>query len=116
MKATIWHNSRCGTSRKALAALHEAGLTPEIIDYHRTGWTEEGLRSLFASAGLTAHEALRHKEPLARELGLNRPEATEDEIIQAMITHPILVERPFVRTDKGTRLCRPLERLNDLLR
>ncbi|MDQ2065993.1 arsenate reductase (glutaredoxin) [Xinfangfangia sp. CPCC 101601] len=114
MNATIWHNPRCSTSRKALAALEAAGFQPQVVDYLKTGWTEDGLRILFAEAGLSARQALRAKEPLAAELGLK--DATEAQILAAMVAHPILVERPFVRTTKGTRLCRPLALLDELLK
>lgn len=115
MKATIWHNPRCSTSRNAVQMLREAGIEPEVVNYLQTGWTETSLRSLLAEAGLTARQALRGKEPLAKELALLAETATEDQIIAAMIAHPILVERPFVRLDKTTVLARPLDRLGSLL-
>lgn len=115
MKATIWHNPRCSTSRRVLADLRAAGVEPEVVEYLQTGWTEEGLRALLAGAGMTARQALRAKEALAKELGLTDPGVTEAALIAAMVAHPVLVERPFVRTAKGTALCRPPERLTDLL-
>jgi len=115
MTATIWHNPRCSTSRRVLEDLRAAGVEPEVVEYLQTGWTEEGLRALLAGAGMTARQALRAKEPLAKELGLTDPGVTEDALIAAMTAHPVLVERPFVRTAKGTALCRPAERLAGLL-
>ena len=115
MTATIWHNPRCSTSRQVLEALRAAGEEPEVIEYLLTGWTANGLRALLAEAGLTPRQALRAKEPLAKELGLTGPEVAGKSLIEAMVAHPVLVERPFVRTAKGTALCRPPERLADLL-
>lgn len=115
MTATIWHNPRCSTSRQVLEALRAAGEEPEVIAYQQAGWTAKDLRALLAEAGLTARQALRAKEPLAKELGLTGPEVTEQALIAAMVAHPVLVERPFVRTSKGTALCRPPERLAGLL-
>lgn len=115
MTATIWHNARCSTSRKALQILQEAGIEPEVVDYLKAGWSEAGLKTLFVEAGLSARQALRAKEPLAKELGLLADTATEEQIISAMIAHPILVERPFVQLGKATLLARPLDRLAALL-
>lgn len=115
MKATIWHNPRCSTSRRVLQDLQAAGVEPEVVDYLQTGWTAGGLRALLAAAGMTARQALRAKEPLAAELGLTAEGVTEAALIAAMVAHPVLVERPFVRTAKGTALCRPAERLAELL-
>lgn len=116
MTATIWHNPRCSTSRRVLADLRAAGVEPEVVEYLATGWTEEGLRALLAAAGLTARQALRAKEPLAKDLGLTAEGVSEDALVAAMVAHPVLVERPFVRTGKGTALCRPPERLAELLK
>ena len=115
MTATIWHNPRCSTSRRVLEDLRAAGVEPEVVEYLQAGWTEEGLRALLAGAGLTARQALRAKEPLAKELGLTGEGVTEEALIAAMTAHPVLVERPFVRTAKGSALCRPAERLAGLL-
>ncbi|MEH7826646.1 ArsC/Spx/MgsR family protein [Gemmobacter denitrificans] len=109
--ATIWHNPACSSSRKALAALEDAGLTPRVIRYLDTGWTEESLQDLLAAAGLRPSDALRHKAPGAAALR----GAAEATILAAMLADPVLVERPFVQTDRGTALCRPLARLEDLL-
>ena len=115
MKATIWHNPRCSTSRRVLEELRAAGAETEVVEYLQTGWTAEGLLALLAGAGMTARQALRAKEPLAAELGLTDAGVTEAALIDAMEAHPVLVERPFVRTAKGTALCRPADRLAALL-
>ena len=107
MTSRIWHNPRCGTSRNVLALLRAAGEAPEVILYLETSWEEAGLRRLLAAAGLTAGQALRVKGTSAEERGLTAPEVSEDQIIAAMLADPILVERPFVETAKGTALCRP---------
>lgn len=113
--ATLWHNPRCSTSRAALARLRAAGLEPRIVPYLETGFAEAELRGLLAAAGLTPPEALRRKEPLAAELGLLAPGIADEAILAAMLAHPVLVERPFVATARGTALCRPAERIEALL-
>ena len=112
---TIFHNPACGTSRNVLAMVEAAGYRPEVVEYLQTGWTGAQLAALFAEAGLTPREALRAKEPIAAERGLRDPAATDAAILAAMIEHPVLVERPIVRTPKGTALCRPSEQVFDLL-
>jgi len=115
MKATIWHNPDCGTSRKTLAILNETpGIEVEIIDYRKTPFTRDRLEQLFRDAGLSPREALRTRGSPAEELGLIDG-ASPDAILDAMIKHPILVERPFVETDKGVRLCRPQETVLEIL-
>jgi arsenate reductase (glutaredoxin) len=111
----IHHNPDCGTSRNVLAILDAAGYTPTVIDYLREGWTRPQLLALFAASGLTAREALRETKSPAAELGLLDPAITDDQLIAAMIEHPILVNRPIVATPKGVALCRPSERVLDLL-
>ena len=113
MKATIWHNPRCGTSRNTLAALQEAGADVTVVEYLKTPPSKEALRRLYRNAGITPREGLRTKESLAAELGLR--EADDDTILDAMIAHPILIERPLVETEKGVRLCRPSERVQEIL-
>ena len=112
---TIFHNPACGTSRNVLAMVEAAGYRPEVVEYVQTGWTGAQLAALFAEAGLTPREALRAKEPIAAERGLRDPAATDAAILAAMVEHPVLVERPIVRTPKGTALCRPSEQVFDLL-
>ncbi len=115
MTATIYHNPRCSKSRNALTILQAAGEKPEVVEYLKTGWTRELLTSLFADAGITARVALRKGESVAKELGLSAPDTTDDQIIDAMIAHPVLVERPIVRTPKGVAVCRPMSNLLPLL-
>lgn len=115
MRATIWHNPDCGTSRKTLALLQEAeGIELQVIPYRTQGFTREKLEQLFRDAGLSPGEALRRRGSPAEELGL-LDNATDAKILDAMVVHPILVERPFVETDKGVRLCRPQEKVLDIL-
>ena len=115
MKATIWHNPDCGTSRKTLAILQEtAGLGVSVIEYKKTPFTRAKLEQLFADAGLTPREALRTRGSPAQELGLIDG-ASDAQILDAMVDHAILVERPFVETENGVRLCRPQDRVREIL-
>jgi arsenate reductase (glutaredoxin) len=115
MKATIWHNPDCGTSRKTLAILQETrGVELTVVEYKKTPFTRAKLEQLFADAGLTPREALRTRGSPAEELGLLEG-ASADRILDAMVQEPILVERPFVETEKGVRLCRPQEKIHDIL-
>ena len=109
MSATIYHNPKCGTSRNTLAILRHAGLEPTVVDYLKTPLSREQLISLFARAKLTPRAALREKETAFAELEMDRDALTDDAIIDAMVKHPILINRPFVVTELGTRLCRPSE-------
>ena len=112
---TVFHNPACGTSRNVLAMVEAAGYRPEVVEYLKTGWDAEQLRGLFAEAGLTPREALREKGSPAAELGLLEAGVDDDAILAAMAEHPILVNRPIVKTPKGAALCRPSERVFDLL-
>jgi arsenate reductase len=103
----IHHNPDCGTSRNVLAIIEAAGYTPVVIDYLKEGWTRPQLLALFAAAGLTARQALRETKSPAADLGLLDPSVSDDNLIAAMIQHPVLVNRPLVATLKGVRLCRP---------
>jgi arsenate reductase (glutaredoxin) len=115
VKATIWHNPDCGTSRKTLAILQETdGLEITVIEYLKTPFARQQLVQLFRGAGLKALDALRTRGSPAQELGLLNG-ASESSIIDAMVLHPILVERPFVETEKGIRLCRPQEKVHDII-
>ncbi|MGZ2412998.1 arsenate reductase (glutaredoxin) [Sphingomonas sp. F9_3S_D5_B_2] len=114
-KATIYHNPKCGTSRKTLDLLRDAGVDVWIHEYLKNPPTREDLARLYKRAGITPREGLRTKEPLAAELGLTRPDVTNDEVLDAMVRHPILIERPLVETGKGVRLCRPQERVREIL-
>lgn len=103
----IHHNPDCGTSRNVLALIEASGYSPVIVDYLREGWTRPQLLALFAAAGLTARQALRETKSPAAELGLLADGVNEDQLIAAMIEHPVLVNRPLVATPKGVKLCRP---------
>ncbi len=112
---TIFHNPACGTSRNVLAMVEAAGYRPEVVEYLKAGWTADQLGALFAEAGITPREALRAKEAVAAERGLLEPGVSDAAILAAMIEHPMLVNRPIVRTPKGAAMCRPSERVFDLL-
>lgn len=111
----IHHNPDCGTSRNVLAILRAAGEEPVVIDYVQAGWTRPQLLGLFAAAGLTPREALRTTKSPAEALGLLDPEVTDEALLEAMVLHPILVNRPIVCSPKGVRLCRPSEQVLGLL-
>lgn len=113
MKVTIYHNPMCGTSRNTLAALQDSGADLTVIEYLRAPPSKDELRRLYAEAKISPREGLRAKEPLATELGLL--DANDEAILDAMMMHPILIERPLVKTDKGVRLCRPSERVQEIL-
>jgi arsenate reductase len=115
MDVVIHHNPDCGTSRNVLAMIEAAGYRPTVIEYMKTGWTRPQLLGLFAAAGLTPREALRDRRPLAAELGLVDQDVDDETLLEAMVAHPILVNRPIVCTSKGVRLCRPGELVLDLL-
>ena len=112
---TIFHNTACGTSRRTLALIQEAGHEPDVIDYLKTGWTRAQLEGLLSAMGLNPRDILREKSPPAEALGLYEASATDDQILAAMVDHPVLVNRPIVISPKGTRLCRPAERVLELL-
>lgn len=114
MKATIWHNPACGTSRKTLAILQETpGIDLTVIEYLKHPYTADTLRQLFTDAEISASRALRLRGTDAEERGLR--DASEDVIIAAMAANPAYVERPIVRTDKGVRLCRPQDVVREIL-
>ena len=111
----IFHNPACGTSRNVVAMVEAAGYAPTIVEYLQAGWTPEQLRELAGEAGLTLRQLLREKGTPAAELGLLDDAVGEDRLIEAMVAHPILVNRPLVVTPKGVKLCRPSETVLDLL-
>ena len=111
----VYHNPDCGTSRNVVALITAAGYAPTVINYLQTGWTRPQLQGLFAAAGLTPRGALRETKSPAAELGLLEPGVGDEAILDAMVDHPILVNRPIVCTAKGVRLCRPSEAVLDLL-
>jgi len=115
MDIVIHHNPDCGTSRNVLSIIEAAGYAPTVIAYLKTGWTRAQLLGLFAAAGLTPREALRETKSPAEELGLLDPGVTDETLLEAMIAHPILVNRPIVCCRNGVRLCRPSETVLDLL-
>lgn len=112
--ATIYHNARCSKSRQALSLLKERGYEPQVVKYLETPPTRSELQKLIEDAGLTVHEAIRTKEPEYKELGLSK-DNSDDELLEAMVSHPRLIERPFVVTDKGTRMARPTEAIEEIL-
>ena len=112
---TIFHNPACGTSRNTLAMVRAAGYEPTIVEYLKVGWTRGKLEKLLAAMHLHPRDLLREKGTPAAELGLLDAAATDDQILNAMVEHPILVNRPIVVTPKGTKLARPSEAVLDLL-
>ncbi len=115
MKATIYHNGQCGTSRKTLDILREAGAEVTINEYLKTPPSRAELERLYARAGIRVRDGLRAKEPLAAELGLSGEDVDDDAILDAMVRHPILINRPLVETEKGVRLCRPQDTVREIL-
>lgn len=113
MKATIWHNPKCGTSRKTLALLEEAGADVTVVEYLKETPAADKLEQLYRDAGITPQEGLRMRGTDAAERGL--PEADDATVLSAMAAEPILIERPLVETDKGVRLCRPQEKVQEIL-
>jgi arsenate reductase len=110
---TIYHNPKCGTSRNVLEMIKVAGHETEVIEYLKAGWTKKQLKELFAAAGLTPRQAMRSNVPEAE--GLLDEKISDAKILDAMVENPILVNRPFVVTPKGTRLARPKEKVNEIL-
>jgi arsenate reductase len=111
MTVTIYHNPKCGTSRNTLAMIRAAGIEPEVIEYLKTPPARAKLKDMIAAAGLTVRQALRRKGSPYDELGLDDPKWTDEQLLDLMIQHPILIERPLVVTAKGVRMCRPSEKL-----
>ena len=115
MKATIFHNPMCGTSRKTLDILRDSGCDVKICEYLKTPPSRDELARLYKAAGISPRDGLRSKEELAKELGLDRPGVSDDELLDAMVAHPILIERPIVETPNGVRLCRPQDKVREIL-
>jgi len=115
MTVTIYHNPDCGTSRNTLAMIRNAGIEPTIVAYLTTPPDPHTLRTMIRDAGLTVREAIREKGTPYAELGLDNPELTDDQLLDAMLATPILINRPFVITTMGTRLSRPCEVVLDIL-
>jgi arsenate reductase len=112
---TIYHNPACGTSRNTLAMIRASGEEPVVIEYLANPPSRERLRALIAAAGLSVREAIRQKGTPYAELGLDDPSLTNDQLLDAMLAHPILINRPFVETPKGVRLARPSEVVLEIL-
>lgn len=115
MDATIYHNPACGTSRNTLAMIRNAGIEPDVIEYLKTPPSRSELTRMIADAGLTVRQAIREKGTPYTELGLENPALSDDALLDAMLEHPILINRPFVVTPLGTRLARPSEMVLDIL-
>ena len=112
---TIFHNPKCGTSRTVVETVEAAGYAPEIVEYLKVGWTRPQLEGLLARMGARPRDILRTKGTPAEALGLLDPAVSDERILDAMVAEPILVERPIVATPKGARLCRPADRVQELL-
>ncbi len=115
MEIVIHHNPACGTSRNVLQLITDAGYTPVVVEYLDTGWSRPQLQSLFAAAGLTPRQALRTTKSPAEELGLLDPTVSDDVLLDQMLEHPVLVNRPIVACRNGVKLCRPSGAVLDLL-
>ncbi|WP_420962500.1 arsenate reductase (glutaredoxin) [Brucella sp. IR073] len=115
MDVIIYHNPACGTSRNVLAMIRNAGIEPDVIEYLKTPPSREELKAMIARAGLSVHEAIRQKGTPYAELGLDDPALDDEQLLDAMLEHPILINRPFVVTPLGVQLCRPSELVLDIL-
>ena len=115
MNVVIYHNPDCATSRDVLSIIKSAGYEPAVIEYLKSGWTKPQLLGLFAAANLAPRSALRETKSPAAELGLLAEGISDEQLVEAMLLHPVLVNRPIVCTSKGVKLCRPSETVLDLL-
>ena len=115
LAVTIYHNPACSTSRNTLAMIRERGIEPRVVAYLKTPPTRDELRRLLADMKMPVRELLRRKEAVYDELRLDNPALTDEELIDAIVSHPILMNRPIVTTPRGTRLCRPADAVLDLL-
>lgn len=115
MDITIYHNPNCGTSRNTLAAIRAAGHEPRVVEYLKTPLSRAQLQEMIAAAGLPVREAIRSKEAAFGELGLDAPGTGDEALLDAMAAHPVLLNRPFVVTPKGARLCRPFALVHEIL-
>ena len=114
-EVTIYHNPACGTSRNTLGLIRNAGIEPQVVEYLRTPPDRATLLSLIAAMGVSVRDVVRAKEPLYAELGLDDAKWSDQQLIDFMLQHPILINRPIVVTPLGTRLCRPSETVLDIL-
>ena len=115
MKATIYHNPKCGTSRKTLEILESSGADVTVVEYLRQTPSRDELRRLYDKAGISPREGLRAREPLAQDLDLVEGAVSDEAILEAMVENPVLIERPLVETEKGVRLCRPQDKVREIL-
>ena len=115
MDITIYHNPKCSASRNTLAMIRDAGIEPQIIEYLANPPDRAKLKELIAEAGLTVRAALREKDALFSELGLDNPQLSDEDLLDAVSAHPALLNRPFVQTARGVRLCRPVERVLEIM-
>lgn len=115
MDVIIYHNPDCGTSRNTLAMIRNAGIEPHVVEYLKTPPSRAMLEQLIARMGITVRALLREKGTPHAELGLGDPGKTDDQLLDTMLAHPILINRPIVVSSKGVRLCRPSEEVLDLL-
>ena len=115
MSVTIFHNPACGTSRNVLGLIRQAGIEPVVIEYLKTPPCKEALRALVAAMGIPVRELLREKGTPYAELGLGDPTLSDEQLLDAMLAHPILINRPIVVTELGAKLCRPSEEVLELL-
>ena len=115
MHVEIWHNPACGTSRNTLALIRNAGIEPVIVDYLHAPLDKQQLAQAIAAAGLSVREAIRRKQPEYAALGLADPALRDDALLDAMLANPVLIERPLVSTPLGVRMCRPSERVLEIL-
>jgi arsenate reductase len=115
MSTVIWHNPKCSTSCKVLGMLRDKGVELTVVDYQKTPPTEAEIEAALKAMGMKPRDLLRRKNTPYDELGLDDPKLTDAELVAAMVEHPLLMERPVVHTKKGTRLCRPVERLQEIL-
>ncbi len=114
-KVTIYHNPQCGTSRNTLALIRNSGIEPEVIEYLKTPPSRETLKEIAQATGAPLRELIRSKEPQYQELGLDDHSKSDEQLLDAMLAHPVLINRPIVITEMGTRLCRPSEQVLDIL-
>lgn len=115
MSITIYHNPNCGTSRNTLQAIRDAGHEPTVVEYLKTPLDAAGIRALLDRLGASPRDILRRKGTPYEELGLDDPKWTDEQLIDFMAAHPILIERPIVVTEKGARLCRPMEKVREII-
>lgn len=115
MSLTIYHNPNCTTSRKVLSLLRDAGLAPQVVEYLKTPPSRARMQELLAAMDMKPRDILRRSGTPYNELGLDDPALTDDQILDALAAHPILMQRPIVASDKGVRLCRPLERVHEIV-